>query len=216
MEVRRERALNSVMGAAGVAHRRSTCAAQLSRPRAHVQTSLQSCKRSCSCLRVKTSDLGADQVTALRRGEARRQAFQVCWRPHEITRPAATSSSLAARSAISWASPRISSVSISDSYSACDITTAEGRPFRVITTCSWTRSISSSSSVKWVRASVKGRILATAKLYTILISRRRPGTRTRTGYATWPSSVRVYGFAATIAAIRRWAPPKRTSARPGK
>src|SRR3989454_8968224 len=79
--VRRERALSSVMGAAGVARTRSTYAAQLSRPRAHVQTSLQSCKRSCSCLRVQTSGLGADLVTALRPGEARRQALQVCCRP---------------------------------------------------------------------------------------------------------------------------------------
>jgi len=41
--MRRDRGLNSLMGVAGAAHTRSTCAAQLSRRSAHVRTSRRSC-----------------------------------------------------------------------------------------------------------------------------------------------------------------------------
>jgi hypothetical protein len=81
-----------------------------------------------------------------------------------MTRPAAISSSLSASAAISSLSLRTSSVSSRDSYSADDITTAAGRPFRVMTTCSWTFSISSRSSVRWVRASVNGTVFATSTI----------------------------------------------------
>jgi len=87
---------------------------------------------------------------------------------HGLTRPAATSSSLSFRAAITSGSLRTSSVSIRDSYSASDITTAAGRPLRVMTMCSRISSISSNNSVRWARASEKGTVLATGLLYAIL------------------------------------------------